>query len=446
MQIIKIDLSQNGGKIKPMNAVNNGPVSDRRAQRGNDETYKAAHIPYARNHDASFHTGYGGEHTVDVHRIFKNFDADENDPASYVFGPTDKCVTATFDAGTEVFYRLGASIEHGHKYGTYPPKDYLKWARICEHIIRHYTEGWADGFNYKIEYWEIWNEPELHAGDGSRPCWQGTNDEFTVFYCTVAPYLKEKFPHLKIGGAAFCSSDITEFSKSFLKAVKDGNIPLDFYSYHCYANNPDDIYKSAVRAKNHLAENGLENCEIILDEYNYVRGWRGEDYIYSMDSMKGIKGSSFFLGSMLACQESPLDMLMYYEARPCAWCGIWATEGLYPLKSYYSLLMFDALRQLGTWVKTDYVNDSVYYCAATNGKDSALALTYFNEDDSTPAKEVAVEFENLGTPDGAKVECFLLDENNDMKLVSKYDFVGDKFKVHLDMTLFSSYLIKITAL
>ena len=49
-----------------------------------------------------------------------------------------------------------------------PPKDYAKWARICEHIITHYTEGWADGFNYKITYWEIWNEPE------NIQMWQGT--------------------------------------------------------------------------------------------------------------------------------------------------------------------------------------------------------------------------------------------------------------------------------
>ena len=46
-------------------------------------------------------------------------------------------------------------------YHTFPPKDPEKWARICEHIIRHYTEGWADGYHYNIRYWEIWNEPEV---------------------------------------------------------------------------------------------------------------------------------------------------------------------------------------------------------------------------------------------------------------------------------------------
>ena len=141
MQTIHIDFSAHAGKIKPMNAVNNGPTGMSERGTSNFLDYKALEIPYARNHDASFYYGYGGEHTVDVHRIFKNFDADENDPASYVFEPTDMYTGNTFAAGTKVFYRLGASIEHAYKFGTYPPKDFAKWARICEHIIRHYTEG-----------------------------------------------------------------------------------------------------------------------------------------------------------------------------------------------------------------------------------------------------------------------------------------------------------------
>ncbi|MBI4578450.1 MAG: hypothetical protein HY718_02035 [Planctomycetes bacterium] len=40
-------------------------------------------------------------------------------------------------------------------------KDFAKWAKICVNIIRHYNEGWADGFHYNIRYWEIWNEPNV---------------------------------------------------------------------------------------------------------------------------------------------------------------------------------------------------------------------------------------------------------------------------------------------
>ena len=53
--------------------------------------------------------GNGGEFSVDVHRIFKNFDADENDPASYIFEPTDILIKLSDFYGVSVDYILGLS-------------------------------------------------------------------------------------------------------------------------------------------------------------------------------------------------------------------------------------------------------------------------------------------------------------------------------------------------
>ena len=112
MSSITVDFGKSTGVVKPMHAVNNGPLPVSVRGTSNNDLYRALEIPYARNHDASFCWGYGGEHIVDVHRIFKHFDADENNPDSYVFGPTDEYIKNTIEAGTKVFYRLGASIEH----------------------------------------------------------------------------------------------------------------------------------------------------------------------------------------------------------------------------------------------------------------------------------------------------------------------------------------------
>ncbi len=90
MKNITVELSKSAGKIKPMHAVNNGPIRPRSDQSsGNFEAYTALRIPYARNHDTSLNYDYGMNHVVDVHCIFTNFDADENDPASYDFFLTD---------------------------------------------------------------------------------------------------------------------------------------------------------------------------------------------------------------------------------------------------------------------------------------------------------------------------------------------------------------------
>ena len=67
MTNLKVNFENNVGKIKPMNAVNNGPKTPGRSQyRDNFETYKALHLPFARTHDASICYDYGAEHCVDV--------------------------------------------------------------------------------------------------------------------------------------------------------------------------------------------------------------------------------------------------------------------------------------------------------------------------------------------------------------------------------------------
>lgn len=75
MAQIKVDFNCTVGAIKPMHAVNNGPVAkspnpNSWGGRSNMMEYMAAGIPFARNHDASFYSNYGNEHTVDVHAIF----------------------------------------------------------------------------------------------------------------------------------------------------------------------------------------------------------------------------------------------------------------------------------------------------------------------------------------------------------------------------------------
>ena len=179
MNELKFDLNKKCGKFKILNATNGGPWHKRHATdqfRSNFEDYKAARIPYSRNHDSGVVGIYGGPYSHDITNIFPDFDADPEKPESYDFACTDESILVTLDAGTETFFRLGQTIEHQiKKHGTLPPKDLKKWAVICEHIIRHYNEGWADGYNLNIQYWEIWNEPDLDADDSTnKRTWGGT--------------------------------------------------------------------------------------------------------------------------------------------------------------------------------------------------------------------------------------------------------------------------------
>ena len=443
MKTLTLDFNNIVGDIKPMNAVNNGPAGSKVRATSGFGAYAAARIPFARNHDASFSTYYGGEHTVDVHRIFKNFDADENDPASYVFGPTDNSIADLIEVGTKPFYRLGASIEHGYKYGTYPPKDTLKWARICEHIIRHYNEGWADGFHYGIEYWEIWNEPDCYNADGSNPCWQGTSEEFAEFFAVAAKYLKEKFPSLKIGGPAMASVGDEMVNRSILHKIKEYGVKPDFFSFHCYGCTPEKFRARIEMARKEADYYFGKDAEIILNEWNYIKGWLADKWTYSLRCEKGLKGSSFINACMAVGQDSPLDMLMYYDARPCGMNGMFDTDTLTPLKGYYSIKSFSDLAELGKQVKAD-ADENVYAVAATDGENGAILLTHFSDEDTTPTETLKVEIKNFPTDEAVKVEYFLLDEEHDMTLMREEIFTAKEFGAYVQLPLFTSYLIKIS--
>ncbi len=135
MADLKIDFNKTIGRIKPMHGVGQPPILGTSFEMFRYLT--DAGIPYSRLHDVG--GPYGGFRWVDIPNIFRDFDADETKPENYDFAFTDRLITALIEAGIEPVYRLGVTIENAVDIKTYridPPKDYNKWARICEHIIR----------------------------------------------------------------------------------------------------------------------------------------------------------------------------------------------------------------------------------------------------------------------------------------------------------------------
>ena len=410
---VSIDFGKKTGNVKIMHAVNNGPHVSRGDQsRGNQDTYKAARIPYARVHDAAFHAQYGGEHCIDILAIFPNFDADVNDPNSYDFACTDNYIAQMYEYGTKPFYRLGSKIEHGvKKYGTLPPKDNQKWAEICEHIIMHYNEGWADGFNYGIEYWEIWNEPDLDPDESTnKRCWGGTEAEFTELYITASTYLKKRFPNLKIGGPALAWNE--DWLERFFERIGDREIALDFLSWHWYGTEPNEMSKKGTRIYEIAKRFGYSDFESILNEWNYVKGW-GDEFLYSVEQMISMKGAAFIAACMCAAQQNPtIDMLMYYDARPCAMNGMWDFYTFRPLKGYYPFYIYANLFELGSSVAYTTDDPDIYITAATNGEKSGAMIVYYAEDDSKMGKKVTV---SLIGADLEVAKIFVVDQNNTMR-------------------------------
>ena len=416
LKTLAFDLSNKKGAFKILNATNGGPIYKRYSKdqfRSNFETYKDAKMPYQRNHDSGIMGVYGGPYSHDISRIFPDFDADEKDPKSYDFACTDEAILACLDTGTKTFFRLGETIEHQIvKHRVHPPKDFNKWARICERIIAHYTEGWADGYELDMPYWEIWCEPDLGP-----QLWTGTKEQFFDLYEITAKLLKSRFPHLKIGGPGMTGgSKNFAWLGDFLTEMEKREVPIDFFSWHRYTKTPEDTLERATRIQKMLDEHGYSSAEHIISEWGYVRDWQ-DNFQYSINVTHKEKGAAFMMATISMAQASEMiDMLMYYGTFPSVFNAVFDYYSLQPLKGYYALAWYGQYYyDLDAYIPCENSEEDLYTLCGTD-KDGKITciVTHFSENDETKPKTVELDFGRKG-----KFEVYLVDK----------DHTGEKIKV-----------------
>jgi len=131
--------------------------------------------------------------------------------------------------------------------------------------------------------------------------------------------------------------------------------------------------------------------------------------VYSLEQMVGMKGAAFFAASMLACQNAPLDMLMYYDARVgCGMNGMFHTVTKKRLKGYYAPYAFADLYAMKNQVKVSSDDAQVYAVAAKgdNGK-AAIMICYYSDDDNGGIRSITIK--GLGS---GELDCRMVDEDN----------------------------------
>jgi len=371
------------GKIKPMHSGNFGPRQGG-ASLGIDfsKEFTEIGVPFARLHDVEY--PYGQNQFVDIHCIFPNFDADETLPESYNFKATDKYLDAIRNVDCEVFYRLGESIDHfENKLYIHAPKDPKKWARICEHIIMHYNEGWADGFEWGIKYWEIWNEPDNFR------MWSGTHEEFFNLYRVTANHLKNRFGDaIKVGGYSASGyymmnrDDASPWFKTLVPymheffnyiTAEETKAPLDFYSWHCYANDSEEVALHADYANEMLEQYGIKDCENILSEFNFR-------YCFSEFSPYHKGCFADIAAAMILAQKSSMDMMMHYDFQARGtYNNIFVLDfdgkTVLHYAGFESMRNFGMLYRLGNEVKTiGDIENTVNILAAKNDENGGIMI------------------------------------------------------------------------
>ena len=408
-----------GRTINPLNGVNNaprvtpsddGPFGGQCS--GNEVLYAAAKIPFARAHEAALSYCYGGHHCVDISGIFPDFSADPDDPKSYDFAVTDKYIADVRSVGAEVLYRMGETIEHMvKKYGAWPPKDFEKWAKVCEHLIAHYNEGWADGFRWNIRYWEIWNEPDLDSwGDWKEHphCWGGTPEQFYDLYEITAKRLKGRFPNLKIGGPGSCCRE--DWAAKFLKEMKKRDVPIDFFSWHLYCNDADEYLAKAKRVRAFMDAAGYAQAESILDEWNYIRNWTDE-FAQTFRESGTSRVAAFMSAALSNAQRAGVDKMMYYDAGPTTMFNtIFASGSFDALPGYYALYAWGRLRAYARETSVTGADGDLTAVAGMDAKGSrAVLFTRYVKDANVVAKRRVRVVLPDGTGPESEIRLHLVD-------------------------------------
>ena len=312
------------------------------------------------------------ERVCDYFHIFPLMHLDATDPKNYVFGPTDYLLKRTREElGHDVFYRLGTSIEHsGAKvhFNSLIPDDFDKVAEIFAATIRHYNRGWANGFNWGIKYWEIWNEPDGRNNMWCLPDGDGGNGDtevarkadlaareakrrelFVKFFVTCVKRIKREFPEVKVGGPALCSMK-TDYFADLLKGCKEAGVAPDFISWHHYTGNQKVIMDAIASGRKLCDDFGFTDCELIINEWHFFGKYSWGE-LRSSDpailrkvwsgpaSHNGIDSSCFNLSMLSKFQTSKLDQAYYYGCRNIGAWGYTDDSGR-KYKVYYGLKMF----------------------------------------------------------------------------------------------------------
>lgn len=443
MARVRVDFGNYTGKIKPMHAVGQPPFKGGFASIDFSpmQILKDANVPYSRLHDVG--GAFGGNRYVDIPNIFRDFNADENDPASYDFTFTDALLKGLAEYGVKPYYRLGVTIENQCQikaYRIYPPADYLKWARVCEHIIRHYNEGWADGFYYGIEYWEIWNEPENREDLNLNQMWRGTKEQYYELYDVVSKHLKGCFgDKIKIGGYAACGfygifgnpekygmhiqrreeprynrpreEYRLQFLFGFFEYIKEHKSPIDFFSWHTYGT-ADVISVEAEFLDRVLNRYGYGHIETHLNEWN-------------LSHDRTINNGTSYASSQTAAilcqmQHQSTTMLMYYDARyvaTSAYAGFYDVVTYEPSCVYYVFKAFGELYALRNEIKCEVSNGTLQALAAGNGEKTAVLITNTGDAERIETNLTAdyrvylIDANNLMTETDKNPTRFMLDKN-----------------------------------
>jgi xylan 1,4-beta-xylosidase len=414
---IDVDASGNVGWIRSLQGVNGGPVP-----RGPDvaplyEQYRSIGVDFVRTHDDYL--------AFDISVVFPNMKADPSNEASYDFGSTDSEVQGIISVSAQILYRLGYSGGGG---SSEVPADYAHFAEICKHLVMHYNQGWAKGFEYGIRYWEIWNEPNIGT------FWKGTSEQYFRLYDAVARALKATDPEIRVGGPAAILGRV--FVMEFLQFCRANKSPLDFLSWHIYPENqPYLVAEAALQIQDLLRMYGFENTENFITEWNFSA---------RSAELSNEKGSAWASSVLVYLQDTSVSRAFWYRGNGGNY-SLFLDNGDFSRSGYAFLAM---KKMLETPMRlTCSGSDKAGFAVLAGRSENNHALRVLISNYDSEYEEFALTVKNWD-PSGVSVqaEIYVLNDSHDLALVNQFELAkGEPLTITSQMMRSSVYLISLQA-
>ena len=425
---VTVDFGKTVGKVRPeLHSSGYASLMNQPFSAKPNEWIRDMNFKFVRTHDLALINS--GARIVDNHFIFPLPHLDATKPENYHFKSTDYFLNLQRKLGLEIFYRLGTSIEHTglRHFNAEIPADLDKVAENFAATVRHYNRGWANGFEWNIRYWEIWNEPDGHNNMWS---FDGKNDAdkeieakrkalFVELFVKSLKRIKSEFPDVKVGGPALCWANVDYF-RTLLEACKAAGVKPDFLSWHYYGRNPDDIVQGAKTIRSLCDGMGLGGIELIIDEWHFLP--RGEwAAIRSSDpkvsgpakhgpmSINGADSAAFSLTTLVKLQHSLYDQAYFYGCRHSGNWGYRDDDGNLN-KNFYAMKAFGKLMKYADICEAKSTDGRVtaFPVADAQGGKALLVVDYLGD-----RKDITVNV--AGVDKDAKVSARLVSDGYDLE-------------------------------
>ena len=145
--------------------------------------------------------------------------------------------------------------------------------------------------------------------------------------------MKSVDPALKVGGVAKAfPSDNGGYREGFIDYCAAHHVPLDFYSWHTYANgsaDPYDAVRLAKEIRGILDTHGFPHAESTLSEWNL-----SADFTESEKAELQGEHNAAYIGAVLSYfQDTSIDHAHFYRG-DAAWMGLFDLKGQYFKTAY----------------------------------------------------------------------------------------------------------------